>query len=233
MASKNRAILKNYFLKGSIPKENQFHDLIDSSINQEDDGMIKIQGQGIKIRAEGENEELMSFFKNIEDLKPSWTIAQRTDDGNEGFNIAEKDNESRLFIENGGNVGIGTTQPKAKLDVDGFVGMKGRIGFFAYGEVPADGQWHSIINGLNNYNAFEIIAVAGRKGAHSITHAIAVSSYGSSKNTVRKTQGYYGRCRNKIDLRWTGSYFDYNLEIRTKRDLGEGVFIDYNVTKLF
>lgn len=231
MASKNRAILKNFFLKGSVPKENHFHDLVDSFINQEDDGIWKKENEALKIKAEGPNEEILQFFKNIEDLKPSWKVSMRSEDGNEGFNIAE--DESRFFIETGGNVGIGTTQPRNKLEVDGFVGMKGRIGYFAHGEVPADGKWHDILSELNHYNAFEILCVTGREGAHAITHAIAVSAYGNSSNAIQKTQGFFGWSRNKVDLQWNGSYFDYQLQIRTKRDLGEGVYITYYVTKLF
>lgn len=233
MARKNRAILKNYFLKGSIPKESQFHDLIDSAINQDDDGIQKEEDQSFKIKAEGPNEELLRFYKNIEDLQPTWSFSQKANDGNEGFNIVETGSESRLFIETGGNVGVGITQPRAKLDVDGFIGMAGRIGFYVQGEVPADGQWHDIITGLNDYNAFEVVCVTGRKGAHAITHAIAVSAYGNSRGSINKTMGYYGQSRNRIDLRWEGSYFDYQLQVRTKRTLGDGVFIDFNVAKLF
>lgn len=231
MSAKNRAVLKNYFLKGNVPKEHHFQDLIDSFMNQEDDGLWKEQDEAIKIKAEGQNKEILQFYENIEDLRPTWTIGIRSEDGNEGLNFAEE--ESRLFLETGGNVGIGTTQPRNKLEVNGFVGMKGRIGYYANGEVPADGNWHDIISGLNHYNAFEIVAVVGREGAHAITHATAVSAYGNSKNHITKTQGFFGWMRNKIDIRWSGSYFDYQLQIRTKRNIGEGVLIRYNVSKLF
>lgn len=231
MATKNRAILKNYFLKGNVPKENNFQDFIDSCLNQEDDGIWKKQDEALKIKAEGTSEEVLQFYKNIEDLRPTWTLSIKGKDGNEGFNFAEE--ESRLFLETGGNVGVGTTQPRTKLDVDGFVGMTGRIGFYANGEVPADGQWHDVIVGLNHYNAFEVVAVAGKRGSHAITHAIAVSAYGNSKSAVNKTQGFYGWMRNKIDIRWVGTYFDYSLQVRTRRNIGDGVYISYNVAKLF
>lgn len=231
MAKKNRAILKNYFLKGNVPKENHFQDLIDSFVNQEDDGIWKKQDEALKIKAEGTNEEMLQFFKNIEDMRPTWTVGIKAKDGNEGFNISEE--ESRFFIETGGNTGIGTTQPRNKLEVNGFVGMVGRIGYYAHGEIPADGNWHDVVTGLNHYNAFEIVAVVGRTGAHAITHAIAVSAYGNSKSAVSKTQGFFGWMRNKIDVRWTGSYFDYNLQLRTRRNIGDGVFVTYNIAKLF
>ena len=49
MAKINRSDLKNFYLKGKIPKESNFHDLIDSSINSLDDGIIKEKGKGFMI----------------------------------------------------------------------------------------------------------------------------------------------------------------------------------------
>lgn len=232
MAEKNRVSLKNSFLRGSIPREDDFHNLIDSTINKLDDGVRKEPGKAIGITADGPNEELLDFFRNIDDLEPRWKLSLKSSGGTEGLNLTDQNGKSRLFIEQSGNIGIGIEQPKNKLHVDGFVGMTGRIGYFAYGEVPADGEWHTIIDNLNHYNAFEVIMVTGRKGAHAITHAIAVSAYGKSNPRINKTQGYFGRVRNKIDLRWTGSYFDYQLQIRTRRNIGDGVLINFYVTKL-
>ena len=48
MGEKNRASLKNLFLKGKIPKEKDFHDLLDSTINKEDDGISKIKEKDLK-----------------------------------------------------------------------------------------------------------------------------------------------------------------------------------------
>jgi hypothetical protein len=232
MTERNRASLKNNFLKGTVPKEKDFHDLIDSSVNKLDDGLRKEPGSSIGITAESSNSEILRFFKNIEDIEPKWNISLRSSDGKEGLNIKNSEGESNLFIEQQGNIGIGTESPRNKLHVDGFIGMTGRIGYYAYGEVAADGNWHEIISNLNHYNAFEIIMVTGRKGAHAITHAIAVSAYGNSRPKVTKTQGFFGRSRNKIDVKWSGNYFDYGLQIRTRRNLGEGVFINFYVTKL-
>ncbi len=232
MAQKTRSNLKNYFLKGNIPTEQDFHDFIDSSINKLDDGLIKTKGEGIKILADGPNREIMNFFDNINDLNPTWVINQKSEDGNDGLNISEPNGGSRLFIEKGGNVGIGSTRPSTKLEVAGVVGMEGRKGNFSFGEIPADGQWHDVLSDLNEYQAFEVVAAVGKKGAHSILHAIAVSTYGKSKSKITKTCGHFGWVRNKIDIRWTGSYFSYQLQVRTKSNYGEGVLIRYNIAKL-
>ena len=50
---------------------------------------------------------------------------------------------------------------------------------------------------------------------------------------MNKTQGFFGWMRNKIDVRFSGTYFDYKLQIRTNRNIGEGVLISFNISKLF
>ncbi len=220
-------------MKGNIPSEKDFHDFIDSCVNKIDDGIIKVKGEGIKILSDGPNKELFNFFDNIDDLNPTWIINQKTEDGNEGLNISEPNGGSRFFIEKGGNIGIGSTKPSTKLEVAGLVGMEGRIGNFSFGEIPANGEWHDVISDLNEYQAFEIVASVGKKGAHSILHAIAVSTYGKSKSKISKTCGHYGWSRNKLDVRWFGSYFSYQLQIRTKSNYGEGIMIKYNIAKLY
>ena len=40
MPTQNRTTLKGYFTKGSIPTENNFADLIDSTLIQIDDGLL-------------------------------------------------------------------------------------------------------------------------------------------------------------------------------------------------
>ncbi|TND02434.1 MAG: hypothetical protein FD123_4107 [Bacteroidetes bacterium] len=233
MSEKTRANLKNAFRKGKIPLEEDFYSLIDSGLNKADDGITKTKGEGIRLQSDGPNNELFAFYKNIRDLNPDWYINQKTEDGNTGFNIGEPNGGSRFFIEHGGNVGIGITKPNHKLDVDGIVGMKGRVGYYAFGEVPADGKWHDILPDLNEYQAFEVVATAGTKGAHAIMHAIAVCTYGKSRGGISQTNGYFGRSRNKLELRWTGSYFSYQLQLRSRRHYGEGVLIRYNISKLF
>lgn len=232
MSSKKRKSLKNFFLKGSIPKEDNFHDFIDSTINKLDDGISREKGEGFKITSDGVNKELMSFYDNISDLTPNWYINQVSEDGNEGLNIGEPNGGSRLFIEKGGNVGIGNTTPNSKLDVNGIVSSHGRVGLYSFGEIPADGNWHDVITNLDEYNIFEIVASTGKKGAHALLHAIALATYGKSKPGISKTNARYGSSRNNIDVRWNGSYFNYQLQIRTKKNYGDGVMINYNISKL-
>ena len=233
MSSKNRKSLKNFFLRGSIPKEENFHDLIDASLNKVDDGISREKGEGFKIVSDGVNKELMSFYENINDLNPNWVVNQMTEDGNEGLNISEPNGGSRLFIEKGGNIGIGITKPNSKLDVNGLVSSHGQIGSYAFGEIPADGKWHDVLTNLDEYNVFQLVASTGKKGSHALLHALLLSTYGKSKPAIKKTRARYGSIRNNLDVRWSGTYFNYKLQLKSKKNYGDGVMIKYNISKLF
>lgn len=81
----------------------------------------------VGIRATGNAQELLSFEDPSGQTK--WHINQALN-GNLGLNVVETGvADGRLFIQAGGNVGIGTTTPSAKLTVDGSVGVTGDINF--------------------------------------------------------------------------------------------------------
>ena len=237
----NKHTLKNFFKKGSFPTEVHFASLIDSTINKIDDGFAKDINDGLQISPQGTSDKLISFYKNIRDKNPAWHVALNPDAKSKGLSIGEVRGASRLFIQEGGNVGIGTTSPKHKLEVDGFVGMKGRKGTFKQGEVPANGKWHILLEGLNHSQAFEVIAqINGKKGSgkYALTHAICLSTYGRSRNKIRQTRAYYGWFVNRINLRWRGTINNYRLEMRTWSHYGlteEGLphMIRYNIAQLW
>ena len=132
-------------------------------------------------------------------------------------------------------VGVRTNKPEYDLDVNGVVGMLGRIGTLHKGKVPADGKWHPIVKNLNGCHALEIAAGVGKQktGKYALLHAFALSTYGKSRNKIRVQQAYYGSRYNKLELRWTGSTYDYNLEMRTRRAYGGEFFISYFISELW
>lgn len=240
----NRDTLKNFFVTGSQPSQGNFSNLIDSMVNKVDDGFSKDMEHGLMLSPMKSGNSLISFFQTMDNPEPDWSVRLNPDDKTLGLDFGEPNTtddsiQSRVFMQRGGNVGIGTQQPKFLLDVNGTAGMQTRIGTYpsanATNTVPADGRWHTILSGLNNCQAFEIVAQTGlpKHGKYALLHAIALSTFGRSRSKIRKTQAHYGFWWNKIAIRWTGSTFDYGLEIRTRSNYGTGININYNITRLW
>jgi len=143
---------KSYFVKNAIPTESQFADLINGLISQRDDGTAKRKGGTLSIEAPGDEKgpkKLINFYESFTDANPAWVLSLKTKDSKEniklGLTISDGDGNICLFIErNGGNIGIGTVKPTAKLEVDGrikdqsgFVIPVGSIVAFAGSTAPA------------------------------------------------------------------------------------------------
>ncbi len=237
----NRSTLKNYFKQGTSPTEVNFADLIESTVNKVDDGFSKTDKDGLMLSPKGNTKSLLSFYDDIRDKEPEWTMAINKDKENRGLAFQGSDGESSLFLKDGGNVGIMTDAPKHPLEVNGMVSMQGRIGNYNSGEVPGDGQWHPILTELDEIQAFEVVAsIRGSKGRgkYAFTHAIAVATFGASRWRIRHTRAYWGWFWNRISLRWRGDVHNYQLQIRTMthygmNELDEPRPIKYAITRLW
>jgi hypothetical protein len=233
MSLQNRETLKNFFRKGQMPSEGHFNDLIESMLNKVDDGLSKTIEDGLTLSPMGASQKLISFFKSIEDKNPAWRL--EIDSGDASLHFNNQINERILTLNHQGKIGINQAKPKFTLDVNGVVGMKGREGSLYTGTVKADGNWHAIITDLNGCHAFEVMAGAGKKrtGKYALVHAFAISTFGSSRSKIQIHQAYYGVRCNKIDLRWSGSTYRYNLEMRTRCSYGDEQSIRYHICNLW
>ena len=127
--TRSRTELKSYFIQNAIPTESNFAELIDGMLNKQDDGLIKIGGQPLKIEAgeDTKSSQPAIHFYNHEAEIPDWilNLNPRTNprdpaSAKPGFNVSDGNDNSRLFIDRkNGNVGMGTTSPNEKLHVDG------------------------------------------------------------------------------------------------------------------
>jgi hypothetical protein len=131
MAQRSRVELQDLFKQGAKPTGDDFKDFIESTLNLRDDDIAQIleasnsinletlleKARGpLKITAFETDEKLVDFYAG--DTK-TWSISQNPSEANPGFNLSTEEG-SRLFIEKTtGNVGIGTVQPTAKLEVNG------------------------------------------------------------------------------------------------------------------
>jgi hypothetical protein len=118
----DRSTLKSYFVRNALPTASHFADLIESQINQRDDGIAKPAGEPLSLQAEGDDtsqKKTLNFYASFSDPNPAWTLSlnPRADPTNAksarpGWSIGDAEGRSRLFIDkNTGNVGIGTAEP--------------------------------------------------------------------------------------------------------------------------
>jgi hypothetical protein len=260
MIKRSRTELKNIFSKGKIPEERDFHDLIESMVNLSDERLAGNPGGGI-ILFNGPESNLLQFYDSPEAKAPTWYFRRKNPLGHEGLDIGESiwhEGErqllprSRFFIRHAGGVGINTAQPHHALDVNGDVAMQNRVGTYATGTMPADGQWRNILpadkrSGPKNYFALEVVAhTLSNSGSshHAVTHAVCIGAYPKGtrglkrlfgiNNTkgIRVTAYYYSKRGHRIQLRWAGTSVEPRLEMRSRRRL-KGVEVMFQVTSLF
>ena len=236
----NREDLKKFFRNGEIPSENHFHSLIDSTINKQDDGFSKDKERGLVIAAATESDRLLTFYKQMNDLEPFFMIEKDELEPQSlrlRADAVENPDEKSFFFSNEGSLGLGKRSEKSyRIDVKGFAAMTGRTGTFRQGKVPADGKWHTIVQNLDNCQAFEVVARTGKKsfGRFAILHAVALSAYGNSRSRIKKTSAHYGYFWNRIRIRWMSHHtHDYHLQIKTGSNYGENIDIYYSVGKLW
>src|SRR5581483_6936166 len=112
--------------------------------NVRDDGKVGIgttkPRNPLGIRASGNWEDLLSFEDPSGNTK--WHINQNPNGNNSGINFAETNvADFRLFIQAGGNVGIGTQSPTGRLTIAGIVQpAQGNLTFFSQtADVEYDG----------------------------------------------------------------------------------------------
>ncbi len=126
-------------------------------LNVRDDGKVGIgtttPRNPLGIRAAGDWEDLLSFEDKSGNTK--WHINQNPNGNNSGINFAETNvADFRLFIQAGGNVGIGTQSPTGRLTIAGIVQpAQGNLTFFSQtADVEYDGGSDAIfvINAKSN-----------------------------------------------------------------------------------
>lgn len=235
----NRETLYELFKNGRRPTEHDFRDLIFSMINKLDDGLAKDFDHGLELAPQGTSaEKLLSFFHRIDDSDPAWTLGISSKEEGGGLNIENGDTrESALYIDTEGKVGIGTLQPETDLDLRGTLSVKSVKGNYAEGTIAADGQWHTILTDLEGCNMFSVAACANGKqgeGKYALLHAIALNAYAGKKGSCKKSRNRYGwYWWRRLQIRWTGNPFSYNLQLRTRSSYGKDAVINYHIMQLW
>ncbi len=226
-----------------MPSEEQFHDLIDSAVNQIDEGFDKTPERGLEIAPVGNHESLISFFRSADPERPIWSVSYGA--GQQQINFRNHEGDATpLSLTSDGKIGINTDSPKWALDVNGVVSAHGRIGAYRQGTVPADGKWHNVSEELDGVQAFEVMAGVGLKhsGRYALVHAVALNTFNPSgfwfnifnrKKRIKCHQAYYRSIGDKLRLRWHGDDRRYFLQLRSNSDYGHDVRIQFYLSKLW
>lgn len=254
MTRRNRSTLKNFFRNGSVPSENQFGDLVDSTLNIIDEGFDKSPTEGLKVSQLGDDGKLISFFRD--NLAGNALYFMKVDrDENLVFGSGQQRNILfRLEETRTGErlkVGINTEQPEMELDVGGVIRAEGRIGVAGRADkeelnVRANGTWHNITDTLTGCHAFEIMAGAGGRkteGRYSLMHAIALNAYNptglmfnflNTKKKIKQQTVYFSSRKDKLRLRWLNEgNHNYRLQLKSNSAYGDGIQIKYYITRLW
>ncbi len=232
MAKRNRITLKKFFVRGKMPTEEHFADLIDSTLNIVDEGFDKLSDKGLSLAPLDEDGHIASISRKIEDKEAKWSVTLEKSNENLAFSQFE---EKKVFVlSQDEKVGIGTDAPEHQLHTTKTAGLYGRAGTYASGEVLADSKWHNITETLTGCYAFEVIAGCGKiqHGKYALLVATAIQCFGAHPR-IRRTQSWYGSWFNKIRIRWRKESEGMVLQIRTRYNYGPDHYISYNISLLW
>lgn len=232
MAKRNRITLKNFFVRGKMPTEEHFADLIDSMLNIVDEGFEKTPKNGLSLAPLDEEGHVTSFFQKIDDEKSKWSITLDKESGN--LVVRKWDGSEMVVLSQDGKVGIDSGIPQYQFQTSQTAGFYGRAGTYASGEAPADSHWQNVMETDEGCFAFEIIAGCGKQqyGKYALVVATAIHCFGAHPR-IRKTQSHYGSRFNKIMLRWRKINGKVVLQMKTRYDYGYGIMIRYNISSLW
>lgn len=194
MPKQNRSTLKSFFGDGAIPNSSMFRDLVDSTININDDGFDKTRREGVKVAVHSDSPVLFSYYHQQQRDRAVWQMALDGDQHNllwatqptdlPGQDVDAEDERAlaeALCLSRENNqlrMGLGTRRPNSTLDVNGCIHNAERRGRYgrSFESVTADGQWHTIVDNIQGGSAFEIVARARNlaKRRYAMVHAIAM-----------------------------------------------------------
>jgi hypothetical protein len=138
MTIKNRTDLKLFFVKNAIPTEGNFADLIDSQLNQAQDGVFKPDNEALSVvAAPGDQKRVLRLYASYPAPNPDWMIALNpaqdpavAGSSRAGLGVTDGVGKTKLFLDAAtGRIGVGTNVPQVALDVVGSVqanGFRGR-----------------------------------------------------------------------------------------------------------
>lgn len=235
MAIRNRDTLKKSFSEGQRPTEDDFRNLIDSTVNILDDGFSKNAQTGIRLAPLSEEEgTMLTFLQNFADETSRWEVSVVNFHDLKISKVTGKDRQQLLVMKDNGDIELGCEGKQ--VSIIGTLDVTQRKGNFVEASIPADGKWHDVTEDLEGICALEIVSVYGKKntGKHGVLIAQATHCFGS-RARIRRVRSHYGSFGNRIKIRWVRSKNNLGcrLQLRTRFFLGDDIFIRSNISRLW
>jgi hypothetical protein len=154
--SKSRQELRSRFVRNAIPTEADFVDLIAASLNQADDGVLKLPDQPLGLVRQKPDQPVLRFFADPGAEGSAWQL-QLGDGDKPGFGLAGADGKLALFVDGAtGNVGIGVgaKKPEAALHIAGNLKVEAgsikldsnqKVFFMDNGQIGGQDQYHQLL----------------------------------------------------------------------------------------
>jgi hypothetical protein len=263
VSKQDRTTLKSFFREGALPSAEHYRDLIDSAVNQVEDGFEKSPADGLRLASVGDSLKVMSLYQGLGAREPSWTMEHGEAPGalhlRQGIGAQARGiggaadpaahGPAGLTLTRDGRTGLGEERPEWRLDVAGTARMAGRIGTTpgALPAVLADGRWHDITLPMTGCQMFEVVAGAGgerNQGHYSLLHAVAMNAFHPRnpilnwmfrRRSIRTQTAVYGSYADRLKLRWvaTAERHHYKLQLRSNAHFGDGKVVRYYLTRLW
>jgi hypothetical protein len=154
--SKSRQELRSRFVRNAIPTEADFADLIGASLNQADDGVLKLPDQPLGLVRQKPDQPVLRFFADPAAEGSAWQLQLGAGD-RPGFGLAGADGKLALFVDGAtGNVGIGigAKSPGAALHIAGNLKVEAgsitldrdqKVFFTDNGQIGSRDQYHQLL----------------------------------------------------------------------------------------
>ena len=154
--SKSRQELRSRFVRNAIPTETDFADLIAASLNQADDGVLKLPDQPLGLVRQKPDQPVLRFFADPAAEGSVWQVQLGAGD-KPGFGLAAADGKLALFVDGAtGNVGIGigAKRPEAALHIAGNLKVEAgsitldrdqKVFFADNGQIGSRDQYHQLL----------------------------------------------------------------------------------------
>jgi len=227
----DRASLKKHFEAGSLPTQQDFADLIDSTLNLREDGFSRTDQDGLRVHAQVGHDGLFSFYRGVGSDKVLWSTGFAQGGEQWVMRPGSSTQPPLLLLDPSGRMGLGLppgqAQPRSRLDINGSLSLRGRLGQPPPPAVMerqsaeckrrislvADGDWKDLTGDLQGCQGFEVMAGAGRpedRSRFALLHAFAFNVYHpawwqdwfGTKRRIRQQHAFYGRYRDRLELRW-------------------------------